>query len=90
MRRVLSLLARVRSEMVKTLCVSVGIRGVRASFSGSRSVAERRVIVAGIRGFIKSALGGVISRWRPAVIRVVSAGFSCWGSAVGRVVASCE
>ena len=90
MRKVLSLLARVRSETVKTLRVSVGIRRVRASFSGSRSVAKRRVTIAGIRRFIKSTLGRVISRWRPAVIRVVSTGFSCWGSAVGRVVASCE
>ena len=73
MRRVLSLLARVRSGMVKTLCVSVEIRGVRASFSGSRSVAKRRVIIAGIRGFIKSVLGGVISRRGPIVVMIVSA-----------------
>ena len=90
MRRILSLLARVRSEMVKTLCVSVGIRRVRASFSGSRSVAKRRIIIAGIRGFIKSVFGGVISRWGPIVVRVISAGFSGWRSAVSRVVSSGE
>jgi hypothetical protein len=58
MRRVLSLLARVRSGMVKTLCVSVGIRRVRASFSGSRSVAKRRGMIARIRVVVKTAFGG--------------------------------
>ena len=78
MRRVLLFLARVRSETVKTFCVSGEVLRIRSSFSGSRSIAMRRVIIAGIRGFIKSALGRVISRWGPIVVRVVSVGFSSW------------
>ena len=90
MRRVLSLLARVRSGMVKTFFVSVEIRGVRASFSGSRSVAKRRGMIARIRVFVKTAFGEGVSCWGCIVVRGESVVFSYWGSAVGRVVASCE
>jgi hypothetical protein len=47
-------------------------------------------MIARIRVFVKIAFGEGVSCWGSIVVRGEYVVFSYWGSAVGRVVASCE